>query len=181
MAASPAQTARKANVQPNTFPAIIRAIIAYLGEVMGHIDVPQKDLLSEKGNVVFEGGIRRGLRLPGEGEVIDDKFVRGPAFNAAAALAQVAFNVDGVLLKAGEVHTSSPKRRADGTTYGGGNPTVCHTGTITVTDGVKYRVMVFLTDLGAEKGFNLKVQSFMQPVNVGGPVVTGTVVGLLVG
>lgn len=172
---------RTPNVQPNNLPSILRLIIAFAGDVIGHIDVPQKPELSENNNVLFGGSITRGLRLPGEGGMVDDKFVRNPDFNATDALAALAFNLETVILNAGMPYLSKVKERVDGTTYGGGNPTVLHVGRVKVTDEVTYQGQVRVTDLGEEKGFSLYVEAFPAPKpRPRGPQITGNVAGLTV-
>jgi hypothetical protein len=164
--AATATKVRKANVQPNHLPASVALSVVLDGTTIGAIGIEQGQTLSEKGNVVYAAGIKKGLRLPGD--------------NVSTTLKALTFEIDETALNAGEVHLSAPRVSKSGRSSGGGNLTVCHTATIKLTDEVSYTFQVFCTYLGEEKGYNLSIKGFPRPVNTGGPQVVGEVVGLTI-
>lgn len=149
---------RKPNNQPNHLGATIALGIILAGVKLGELLIPQGDKLSDKGNITFSGGIRKGWKLVGD--------------NPSAVLAQLSFTANGEALKASQhgVHASEK-----------GNPTVCHTAVVSLasTSGepISYMVQVYPTFSVAKGSYNLSMRAFPVALGVSGPQVVGEIVG----
>lgn len=174
MANSTVKVDRPVNVQPNHLPATIEVMIGWGDGQTGSVKIPQTGTRSDKNNISFAGGVRKGLRFLGEPRTVLESlalFANDQAMTKAAA----------------GVHLSSPRLdRATGNPRPntGGNLTVCHTTIIDLPslngETIAYQVQVYVTYLGEEKGYNLSVKGIVRPVNVGGPVVVGELTGLTI-
>jgi hypothetical protein len=149
------QDTRKPNLRPNRLAETISVVISFASKVMVTLAVPQGEKLSEKGNITFQGGIRKGWRLPG---------------SPVEALSALAFEVNGVSLNrsASGVHPSDA-----------GNTTVFHSAVIEIENSEgepePYRVQVYATHRTKQGDYNLKVSAFphVVPKGISGPQVTG--------
>ncbi len=160
VATSKKQDTRKPNLHTSGLPERLVLAIIVAGVKLGEVLIPQGDKLSEKGNVTFSGGIRKGWKLAGE---------------PLTVLNSIAFAINGQVLKmAGSGVHSSEK----------GNPTVCHTGVVQLPlegngagEPISYMVQVYPTFSNAKGSYNLSVRAFPVALNVGGPQVVGEIVG----
>lgn len=165
------QDTRKPNLHTSGLPERLALAIFLAGVKLGEVLIPQGDKLSEKGNVTYSGGIRKGWTLG----TINPEF--SDAERAAFimdTLRSLGFAINGQTLNvAGTgVHPSEK-----------GNPTVCHTGVVQLpvegngSEPVSYMVQVYPTFSNAKGNYNLSVRAFPLAINVGGPQVVGEIVG----
>lgn len=148
---------RALNVQPNHHPAQVQVIVSLDGEEIGPIGIPQGAKLSDKGNVTYSGGIKKGWELEGEPN---------------ATLRALSFTVDGVELHPGAagVHLSQA-----------GNPTVCQVGVVPLPiaggEARRYFFQLYATYSVKKGAYSLKIQAWPAPSAVAGPAIApGTTV-----
>lgn len=169
------ENSKLVNTGQSGLPETLNIGILLSGEELGSIAVPQAEFLSDKGNVTYRGGIRKGWKLPGE---------------AIEALSALAVTVDGIEASqhASGVHLSSPRIHRKGPKAGspiagtGGNPTVGFTAVVPLTAGDEtkdYMVQVYATRI-KDGSYNLSVKGFPQGIAPVGPQVVGEVSGLFV-
>jgi hypothetical protein len=172
-AAPSSNTARTPNVQPNNLKPSVTVEVFLDGESQGEVVVPQDDLLSKSGNIIFSGIIKRGLRLPED------------------CLSRLSFAIDGEMIAISKrgVCLSSPRKDKDGHDVAGtGNePMVSHWGIVDVgnyeAEEFGFTVTVKrLHDVKAvDQGHSLRVQGIAKLVpRARGPQVIGQVSGLTV-
>lgn len=173
MSATPSkkQDNRKPNFQPNHFPNAIAVGISLNGSELATIAVPQRDKLSEAGNVTFGGGLtkRAGWQLPGA--PVD-------ALNALSFTVTPA-NVDddGNISRLGDTvamaKASSGVHKSEK-----GNDTVCHMATVELPsstgDPVKHTVQVYATNV--EDAYALSVSGFLKATPQASQPITGVLV-----
>jgi len=156
-AATKKQDTRKPNLHKSGLPETIALAIIVAGTKLGELLIPQGDKLSEKGNVTFSGGIRKGWKLAGD---------------PLQVLASIGFTVNGDTMKASGqgVHASEK-----------GNPTVCHTAVTALAvkggEPISYMVQVYPTFSVSKGSYNLSVRAFPVALGVAGPQVVGEIVG----
>lgn len=164
------QDNRKPNFQPNHLPNALAVGISLNGSELATIAVPQRDKLSEAGNVTFGGGLtkRAGWQLPGA--PVD-------ALNALSFTVTPA-NVDddGNISRVGDTvemgKASSGVHKSEK-----GNDTVCHMATTALPstgDPVNYTVQVYATNV--DGAYALSVSGFLKATPQASEPIKGVLV-----
>lgn len=166
--------------QGDTLVPNLTVEILFNGEVLGSIEAPQEDLLSKSGNVLFDGRVNRGWRLPGE---------------VTEALNALSFRVNGAEAKRSEkgVNLTAPRTNVKTGAIiagSGGEHIVSHSAFINASsvegETVEYMVNVHAKKIkalkaGEDQGYQLRVQGLPKGVGrAAGPQVVGSVDGLTI-
>lgn len=165
------QDNRKPNFQPNHLPNAIAVGIELNGSELATIGIPQRDKLSEAGNVTFGGGLtkRAGWQLPGAS--VD-------ALNALSFTVTPAnVDEDGNISRLGD--TVAMAKAASGVHKSeNDNDTVCHMATIALPsstgDPVKYTVQVYATNV--DDAYALSVSGFLKATPQASQPIKGVLV-----
>lgn len=154
------QDTRKPNLQPNRLAETISLVISFAGKAMATLAIPQNGKLSDKGNITFRGGIRKGWKLEGD---------------PMTALGNVALSANGTALGVSSAGVHKSQSAA-------GNLTVFHSAVVEIANSEgepeRYMVQVYVTNRVKHGDYNLSVSAF--PFNAIGGVAGPAVVGELV-
>ncbi len=166
--------------QGDTLVPALSVEILFNGEPLGSIEAPQEDLLSKSGNVLFNGRVNRGWRLPGE---------------TTEALNALSFRVNGVEAKRSDKGVNLTAPRVNASTgkvvaNSGGELIVSHSAFVNVSKDedapIEFMVNVHAKKIkalkaGEDQGFQLRVQGMPKGVGrAAGPQIVGSVDGLTI-